>query len=127
MATETKIENALITGTTLGREDHGIMSAYIHLSGDGWGVSFGGFAFEGWNEAAQKREASAFGMQFVMNVIDVVGVDSWEKLKGQHVRVESKGWGGRALRIGHITKNQWFDPAELADVMRAAERRKGAK
>lgn len=115
----TKIENAQITGTTLGIEDHGIMTAMIGLSGEGWDVGFGGFALDQWDEAQKRRVGTDYGLEFVMRVLHVVGVDSWEKLKGQHVRVESEGWGGRALKIGHITKDRWFDPQALADTMRA--------
>lgn len=50
-------------------------------------------------------------------------VDSWEQLKGQYVRVEFEGkWGGRALRIGHLTKNKWFSYDEyFAEVHRKHE------
>lgn len=110
----THIENALITSTMLGYEDHGILTAFVHVSGEGWGVGFGGFALDAWDEATKKRIGTAYGCQFIADVLRVVGVDAWEKLAGQHVRVESEGLGGRALRLGHITKNQWFDPRELA-------------
>ena len=38
---KTKIENAVISGTMFGIEDHGIMTAMVYLSGDGWGGGFG--------------------------------------------------------------------------------------
>jgi hypothetical protein len=117
----TTVENAKITGTTLGREGHGIMSAYIHLEGAGWGVSFGGYALDQWDKAKDKRVGTAYGLAFVMAVLDTVGVDSWEKLTGQYVRVVSEGWGGSALKIGHITKDVWFDPAALAAEMGATK------
>lgn len=117
----TKIENALITGTTLGLEDHGIFSAYVAVEGEGWGVSFGGYALDQWDESEKRRIGTVFGMEFIAGVMHAVGVQSWEALKGKHCRIETEGWGGRALRIGHITKNQWFDPAALAAKCKAAE------
>jgi hypothetical protein len=117
----TEIKNARIAATTLGREDHGIMTAWLHLEGYGWGISFGGYAMDQYDKAAKKRVGSAYGIAFLIGVLDAVGVDSWEKVKGQHVRVELEGWGGKALRIGHITKDTWFDPKALADSMRSAE------
>lgn len=53
-----------------------------------------------------------------MEVLRVVGVDSWEKLKGQYVRVESEGLGGGIRKIGNITKELWFDPKALAERMK---------
>ena len=35
-------------------------------------------------------------------------VESWEDLKGTYVRVESEGWGGKIIRIGHLMKDNWF-------------------
>ena len=113
-----EIKNAKITGTTLGREDHGIMTAWLHLEGDGWGVGFGGYGLDSYDKDAKKRIGHAYGMAFIMGVLDVVGVDSWEKLKGQHVRVETEGWGGKAHRIGHIMSDKWFDPKALAESMK---------
>jgi len=117
----TKIENAKITGTTLGIEGHGIFTAYIHLEGDGWGVSFGGYAFDYWSEADKRRVGASYGMEFIRRLMNTVGVESWEKLPGAFVRVDSEGWGGKAKRIGHITKAQWFDPEALFAEMRAAD------
>lgn len=35
-------------------------------------------------------------------------VDSWEQLKGQYVRIVSKGWGEKIDKIGHLMKDKWF-------------------
>lgn len=119
---QTKIENARISGTMLGREDHGIMTAFVHLEGDGWGVGFGGYGLDQWDDAGRKRLGSAYGMAFIAAVLDVVGVTTWEQLTGQHVRVESEGWGGKARRLGHITKDKWFDPVALAEEYRTRDK-----
>lgn len=115
-----EIKNAKITGTSLGAEDHGIMCAWIHLNGAGWGISFGGYAMDEYDKAVKRRVGSAYGIEFIAGILNTVGVGSWEKLTGQHVRVELEGWGGKALRIGHITEDKWFDPQTLADSMRLA-------
>lgn len=113
-----KIENVSIESTMLGREDHGIMSAMLMVSGDGWGCGFGGYAMDRYDEAKKARIGHAFGMEFIARVLDVVGVEKWEDLPGKHIRVETEGLGGGILRIGHITKNKWFDPKELAEQFR---------
>lgn len=98
-----EIKNARITGTMLGTEDHG------------------GYVFDSWDEVTRRRVGVAYGCEFILGVLRAVGVGSWEKLIGAHVRIETEGWGGRALRIGHIYKDQWFDPKALADSMRDQE------
>lgn len=92
----------------LGIEGHGIFSAYLQLEFDGSGQSFGGYALDQYNKERKERVGTAYGMEFIRRVMDVVGVESWEALKGKHVRVDhdhSKIYG-----IGHITKNRWFYP-----------------
>lgn len=113
-----EIQNAIITGTMLGIEDHGIFTAFIFLDGDSWGCGFGGYAMDGWSEAEKRRIGTAFGIEFIREVLAVVGVEKWEDLKGKHVRAESTGLGGSITRLGHITKNRWFNPKELAEKMR---------
>ncbi len=108
---ETK--NAKITGTTLGREDHGIMTAYINLDYGGSSCqSAGGYGFDEYNKKKDCREGTAFGMEFIMRVLEVVGVDRWEDLKGKHIRVKADHCGVEA--IGHITDNRWLNFKELA-------------
>ena len=106
-------QNAIITGTSLGIEDHGIFTCNLELSGDGWGCGFGGYALDEWNESERRRIGTSYGMEFITTIMKTLEVDTWEKLKGQHVRVETEGLGGRVLRIGHLIKNKWFDPKSL--------------
>jgi len=93
-----------ITSTTLGREDHGIFTAFLTLEGDSIGVGFGGYVF---------TDSSGFGIAFIDGVLSALGVSRWEKLPGTYLRAEFDG--GRVVRIGHITKDRWFDPKELAE------------
>lgn len=112
----TTIENAVVTGTSLGAEDHGIFTAYVYVEGRGFGCGFGGYALDKYNPDSNERRATAFGMDFIVQVLNTLDVTSWEKLKGTHCRVETEGWGGGILRIGHIIKDKWFDPKALAAI-----------
>lgn len=119
---EVEVKNAKIRKTTLGIEDHGILTCYVHLEGDGWGVGFGGFTLDGpikrGNEFSH-REGTAYGMEFINRVLKTLEINSWEKLPGAIVRCKSEGWGGRCLAIGHPLKEQWFEPeADLAHLAR---------
>ena len=107
-----KIENAKIESTFLGVEDHGIFTASVGLSGDGWVCGFGGFALDRWSEKDKKRIASAAAGLFIARVIEVLEAGSWEKLKGLHCRAKTEGLGGGILEIGHIVKDRWFNPKD---------------
>lgn len=104
--------NARIGGTFLGREDHGILTAYVTLEGGGWGQGFGGYALDTWSEKAKRRVGTAFGLDFIDGVLRVVGVESWEALTGKYVRYRRDS-GGKLSAIGHITENKWFAPDEM--------------
>ena len=111
-----EIMNATIIGTSLGVEDHGIFTCNLHLSGDGWGCGFGGYALDQWTDKQKRRIGTAYGMQFIARILETLEVDSWEKLKGQHVRVVTDGVGGRIQSIGHFLKDKWFDPKEFKEM-----------
>lgn len=110
-----KIENALIKSTHLGLEDHGIMSFMLDLELSVGCQGFGGWAMDEWSEGKQKRLGSAFGLECVRQILDVVGVDRWERLPGKHIRIRRNGdgWNARIDAIGHILEDKWFDPAKL--------------
>lgn len=111
---ETK--NAIIESSTLGPESHGIFSAYLHLNYGGSGQSFGGYALDkhnGERDARSTRLGTEYGMEFIRRVLITVGVESWEKLKGQHIRVRADY--GKVYAIGHFIEDKWFEPeADLA-------------
>jgi len=65
---------AKVDSTSLGYEGHGIPTAFLNCSGDGWGQGAGGY------------HLGAAGMSaFVMGVLDCLKLDTWEKVAGQQV------------------------------------------
>lgn len=98
-----KVENAKITGTFLGREDHGIMTFFLYLEYDHAGQGFGGYSLRN----------PEFGLSAISNVLHVVGVSSWEELPNKYVRVESER--GQIIRLGHLMEDKWLNLKELAD------------
>lgn len=113
---ETVIKNAKIISTMLGTEDYGILTCYITLDyGDSGCQGFGGYSLDNPvkdpNGKHMGREGTAYGMKFIQRILTVVGVNTWEDLKGQHCRVE--GSFDKIERIGHLIKNVWFDPKDL--------------
>lgn len=114
MSNGTEIKNATIRSTSLGREDHSIMTAFIHLDYGGTGQGFGGWAFD--EPAADRapdsrRRGAAFGCDFILRVLEVLEIETWEKLPGTSCRVEASS--GKVHRIGHYLKDQWFDPRDI--------------
>lgn len=116
------IQNARITSTTLGVNDHGIMDAWLMLDYGGSGQGFGGYALDEPLKRDGKfvrRAGTSFGLQFIMDLLATLEVESWEKLPGTvlRVRLSGDGFGGKIEAVGHYMKDQWFDPAALAKEM----------
>lgn len=78
---------ARITSTMLGEEDHGILTAYLHVGGDGWGTGVGGYGLDAWVEAEGRRVPTAYGLDQIVQIMHTVGAHTWEKLPGREVIV----------------------------------------
>jgi len=108
------IENAKITSVSLSMADHGCLTFMIYLEGSGWGVVYGGYCIgHGYLGADDFRAESGSGLEAMMRIMDVVGVDKWENLVGKYVRVKTEGWGGTVDIIGNIVEDKWFDIREF--------------
>ena len=109
-----KIANAKITGTSITMADHGCLTFWVYLEGCGWGCGFGGYCIgHGYLGADEFSAESGKGLEAIMRVMDVVGVEKWEDLKGKYVRCELEGLGGGVAAIGHIIKENWFNIREF--------------
>lgn len=91
-------QNATITGTMLGFEDHGIFTSSISLNFGGTTQGFGGYSLHHGNSAAL----------FIEGVLNTLKLDAWEKLIGTNVRAR-RGATGRLEAIGHIIEDRWFE------------------
>ena len=89
------IENALITNVDLSMADHGCFTLAMTLEGGGWGVVYGGYCLgKGYLGADDDFfDGSAAGMEYLIRIMDTVGVEKFQDLKGKYVRVAIKGWG----------------------------------
>lgn len=104
-----EIKNALITNADLSMADYGCLTLAITLDGGGWGVVYGGYCLGHGYLGADDFDGSASGLESIMRIMDVVGVERFQDLKGKYVRVATKGWGGSVKIIGNILKDKWFD------------------
>ena len=106
-----RIENALITNVDLSMADHGCLTLAMTLKGDSWGVVYGGYCLgKGYLDADDDFfSGSASGMEYLIRIMDTVGVEKFQDLKGKYVRVATKGLGDPVKIIGNIIKDKWFD------------------
>lgn len=105
------IENALIKNVDLSMADHGCLTLAMTLDGGGWGVVYGGYCLgKGYLGADDDFfDGSAAGMEYLIRIMDTVGVEKFQDLKGKYIRVATKGWGDSVKIIGNIIKDKWFD------------------
>lgn len=109
MSDISKIENFLITDVSITMADQGCLTFYLTLSGGWYGCNFGGYCIGNGYLGADDFKGYAVGLECMMRIMDVVGVERWEDLKGKHVRAEWNGIGTRIHKIGNIIRDQWFD------------------
>lgn len=113
-----KIENAQIKSVDLSN-DGGIFSLAMALEGNGWGVVYGGRVIG--KSYDDEITGSENGIEYIMRIMDVVGVSRFNDMKGKYVRVALKGWGDSVEIIGNIIENKWFDQKAFFDNKKEGE------
>lgn len=108
-----EIVNALIENVSLSMADHGVLYYYLTLKMNGCGCSYGGRIIGKGYLGAKEFQGYEKGTEALMRIMDVVGVEKWEDMKGRYVRVELPGWGGIVDRIGNIIEDKWFSQEEF--------------
>lgn len=110
---EIETRNAIIRSTKITTADHGILTAWLYLDYGGGG---GGQAFGGYGLHNPHWEAPSIAGLFLWRVLEVVGVEDWENLTGKTIRVKAEH--SKIHAIGHIIKDEWFNPAEEFEKVR---------
>ena len=108
-----KIENAKITSVDLSMADHGCLVLSLVIEGNGWGVCFGGHVIGKGYLGASEFEGYERGTEYIMRIMDTVGVEKFNSMKGKHIRVATKGWGESVKIIGNIIDDKWFNVEEF--------------
>lgn len=114
--------NAKIVDTFLGREDHGIFTYIVTVEYSRGHQGFGIYSLDDGtltNEGEGFRRGTVFGMEMIIQLLDVLGVESWEKLKGTPCRIQVDG---TIKGIGHFMKDRWLNTAELYESLKGLDK-----
>jgi len=119
MRNEIEIENAVIEKAIISNDDHGLLTAWIHLKYAGGGQGFGGYGLY-LPKSFKHHSVLSHAGHFIWRVMEIAEVREWSELPGKTIRVKHTLCGVEA--IGHIIKDNWFDPkAEFAETLEAEE------
>jgi hypothetical protein len=115
---EAREQNAIIESAEITNGDHGLLSAWVHLDYGGSGQGFGGYCLYLPKSFKHHKLESVAG-HFIWRVLEVAGVERWSQLKGKTVRVRCTQ--SHVEAIGHIVKDDWFNPSEDFKPLREEE------
>ena len=104
-----RVENAKITSVDLSMADHGVLTLEIVLEGAAWGCVYGGYVLGHGYLGAKEFSGSGIGLESIMRIMDVVGVERFNDMKGKYVRVAVEGISSPIKIIGNVINNKWFD------------------
>ena len=109
------IKNAKIDSTTLGTQDTGMFMFWIGLEYGSLHQSFGGIGLDNPPEERKpgaKRQPTAYGMDCIVRILETVGVESLEQLKGKYVRADVQDGTVKGL-INILDDSKTFYPQKL--------------
>ena len=72
-----------IKSTLFGVEDHGIMTFWLEFDFGSSGQSFGGYCLDTYSEKEKDRIGTAGGMDAIIQILKVCGVEKWEDIEGK--------------------------------------------
>lgn len=104
-----EIENAHIMSADLSMANHGCLTLEICIRGSCWGASFGGYSMGNGYVGAEEFIGDGNGLESVMRIMDVVGVERFNSLKGKYIRIAQDSNSGPIEIIGNILNDHWFD------------------
>lgn len=102
-----EIKNALISSAKFDTERG--LSCWIMLDyGDCSVQRFGGYMIYIPKKWAGHTKQWNYAGHFIYRVLQIAGVDDWNKLVGKSVK--AKVDNGLVVALGHIIKDDWFEP-----------------
>jgi hypothetical protein len=105
-----EIKNAIIESVTISKAERNLLDAWLFLDYGGIGQGFGGYALYLPKGFLNHTNTGDFAGHFIFRCMEIAGVDKWEQMKGRTIRVKADQ--GKVHAIGHIVKDDWFNPTE---------------
>lgn len=115
------VKNAIIKSARFDNERG--LSAWLDLDYGGSGQGFGGFMLyvpSSWGRPGElpKEPQLNYCGHWIYRCLEIAEVSDWSKLAGRTIRVRGEEWGPKSA-IGHIVKDDWFDPKVEFERMRS--------
>jgi len=89
-----------VSKVDLFREDHGLLTVYVHLTFAGSGQGFGGYILDTFDKARDRRVGTAMGLDFVLRLLALFDVDRLDDIRGRYVyALRSDGWNGPIIGL----------------------------
>ena len=105
------MKNAIIESAVISNDDHGQLSVWLFLDyGNSGHQGFGGYALGSVSAKEFKNDGGNYAGWFINRCMQICGVTNWKDVVGKTVRVRAEHQKVHA--IGHIVKDDWFDPSE---------------
>lgn len=111
-----EVKNAVIKSAVITNDDHGLLSAWLHLEYGNSGQGFGGHVLYLPKDFTHSTNQKNYAGHFIWRCMEVAGVSEWSQLAGKTIRVRCEFIKVHA--IGHIIKEDWFDPAHDFEAMK---------
>jgi hypothetical protein len=115
-----EIKNAIITCAELELSDnHEVLTGWLRLDYGVSGQGFGGYKLY-FPKSSDHHKIESLAGHWIFRVLEIAGVSSWDELPGKTIRV--KATFGEVIEIGHIVKDDWFNPGkDFAPVVKKEE------
>lgn len=114
---ELEIKNAIIESAVIDTGDRGLLTAWLFLDYGGSGQGFGGYSLYLPKDFKHHTNKGDFAGHFIFRCMQIAGVEKWSDLKGKTIRVKCNH--SKVEAIGHIVKDDWFNPS--ADFSKMSE------
>lgn len=104
-----EVRNAVIERVSLESAERGILQCWLFLDFGGSAQGFGGYALYLPKTFDNHKFESVAG-HFIFRCMEIAGVGDWSKMVGRTIRVKREH--SKVHAIGHIVKDDWFNPSE---------------